>query len=230
MRLNWKDFLYFQKSDRNAIVLLLLLIVIAGVFIIAGKSYWIERNIEEQQRALNEFNKFQNESMPQPLSVDGDENEIEEEVTSAKPLKKTKAEIIKLKEGETIELNGASITTLKRIPGVGDEYARRIMEYRNQLGGFISLEQLTEIKGITKKRYTNISMYLVIKNKHKRIRVNNLSKDALLKHPYVNESHANAIIKKREEAGKILSIDELKAEKAFSSRDLNRLSEYLSFD
>ncbi len=230
MGLNWKDFLYFQKSDRNAIVLLLLLIVIAGVFIIAGKSYWIERNIEEQQRALNEFNKFQNESMPQPLSVDGNENEIEEEATSTKPLKKTKAEIIKLKEGETIELNGASITTLKRIPGVGDEYARRIMEYRNQLGGFISLEQLTEIKGITKKRYTNISPYLVIKNKHKRIRVNNLSKDALLKHPYVNESHANAIIKKREEAGKILSIEELKAEKAFSSRDLNRLSEYLSFD
>ena len=230
MRLNWKDFLYFQKSDRNAIVLLLLLIVIAGVFIITGKSYWIERNVEEQQRALNEFDKFQNESMPHPLSVDEDENEKEEETTSTKPVKKTKAEIIKLKEGETIELNGASIITLKRIPGIGDEYARRIMEYRNQLGGFISLEQLTEIKGITKKRYTNISPYLVIKNKHKRIKVNNLSKDALLKHPYVNESHANAIIKKREETGKILSIEELKAEKAFSSRDLNRLSEYLSFD
>lgn len=231
MKLNWKDFLYFPKGDRNAIILLLLLIVVCGGLSIVAKSYWIERSAEEQRKALSEFDKFHNDTSS-PLLFDKDMEIMEVENVETIPnttKKKTKTEIKKLQQGETIELNGASISTLKRIPGVGDEYAKRILEYRDQLGGFTSLEQLTEIKGITQKRFTSISSYVLIQKKVKQIGVNKVSKDILLKHPYLNEKQVEAILIKREK-GKIQNIEELKNTQVFTSRDINRLKEYLSFN
>lgn len=231
MKLNWKDFLYFPKGDRNAIILLLLLIVVCGSLSIVAKSYWIERSVEEQRKALSEFDKFHNDtSSPLLFEEDMETTEFENtETMSNSTKKKTKTEIKKLQQGETIELNGASISILKRIPGVGDEYAKRILEYRNQLGGLTSLEQLTEIKGITQKRFTNISSYVSIQKKVKQIGINKVSKDILLRHPYLNEKQVEAILIKREE-GKIQNLEDLKNIQGFTPRDIDRLKEYLSFN
>ncbi|HQV38974.1 MAG: helix-hairpin-helix domain-containing protein [Flavobacteriales bacterium] len=44
-----------------------------------------------------------------------------------------------------IELNGADSATLVTIRGIGPSFARGIIKYRDRLGGFVSLDQLSEV-------------------------------------------------------------------------------------
>ena len=60
----------------------------------------------------------------------------------------------KYPEGTIVELNGADTTTLKKIPGIGSSFARRITKYRELLGGFHHIEQLAEVYGIDEERYS----------------------------------------------------------------------------
>ncbi len=45
-------------------------------------------------------------------------------------------------------LNTADEKTLETLPGVGPAMAKRIVDYRKEKGGFSSIEQLKEVKGI----------------------------------------------------------------------------------
>lgn len=49
-----------------------------------------------------------------------------------------------------IDLNSAGIVELDRLPGIGAVRASAIIELREKLGGFHSIEQLDEVKGIGK--------------------------------------------------------------------------------
>lgn len=60
-----------------------------------------------------------------------------------------------------IDINIASKDDLMRIKGIGDVYADRIIAYREEIGGFSALEQLTEIQGIGEKRLETWREYLV---------------------------------------------------------------------
>lgn len=61
-----------------------------------------------------------------------------------------------------IDVNTATEEQLRFIPQVGNVTAQRIVQYRDVLGGYTSLEQLMEIKGISQTSYENISAYLII--------------------------------------------------------------------
>ena len=47
-----------------------------------------------------------------------------------------------------VNVNTASSEQLQLLPGIGEARARAIVSMRKQNGGFKSLEQLTEVKGI----------------------------------------------------------------------------------
>lgn len=61
-----------------------------------------------------------------------------------------------------LELNAATGEELTLIPRIGQVTASRIVEYRQQLGGYSNLEQLMDIKGIGEKTYREISQYLYL--------------------------------------------------------------------
>lgn len=48
----------------------------------------------------------------------------------------------------SVNINTAGAVQLEQIPGVGPVLAQRIIAYREQNGGFTSVEQLTEVSGI----------------------------------------------------------------------------------
>lgn len=51
-----------------------------------------------------------------------------------------------------IDLNTAGLDELMRLPGIGRVIGLSIIEYRGRVGGFESVEQLLEVKGIGRKR------------------------------------------------------------------------------
>lgn len=53
-----------------------------------------------------------------------------------------------LLEGETVNLNTASLYDLERLPGVGSTRAQAIMDYRQEHGPFRSVDDLLQVNGI----------------------------------------------------------------------------------
>lgn len=51
-----------------------------------------------------------------------------------------------------LNLNTATAAELRRLPGIGDVLAERIVAYRGANGGFASIEELTRVVGIGKMK------------------------------------------------------------------------------
>jgi len=62
----------------------------------------------------------------------------------------------------SVDLNRATARELQLIPGLGPKLVEGILEHRRRIGGFRSLEQLTEIPGIKSQRARVLAKYLRI--------------------------------------------------------------------
>ena len=132
----------------------------------------------------------------------------------------------KIKATEHIVLNAADSTMLVTIPGIGPYYARRIVQYGNRLGGYVSVDQLDEIDDFP----TEAKQYLVINNPApKKLNINQLSLNELKRHPYINFYMAKAITDYRRLHGAIKSLNELRLNKDFSPEVIKRLTPYVAY-
>jgi competence ComEA-like helix-hairpin-helix protein len=221
MKFGWKDFFYFQQGEKRAIILLLVLIVVCFGLTFSYRLFLKKEIIQEQEALTSEFKQFEENLTTEPVAL-SDSN-------SVVPVRKNSISAGKLSEGETVELNGAGTTTVKQIPGVGDKFAQRIVDYHNRLGGFVSVEQLTEVEGITANRLKKLSPYIRLQKKPKQLRINRLSLEQLLVHPYIDEKQAQSLVDARQNSA-IKTLDDLRQVEHFTPRDIDRLSGYISFD
>lgn len=132
----------------------------------------------------------------------------------------------KLEKGQHIAINTADTTELMKIPGIGNYYAKRIIRYRDLLGGFTSSHQLSEIEGVPEsaQAYINIDIHHI-----KKLDINKLSLNQLRKHPYINFYQAKAICDYRRLRGPIKDLEELKLLNDFPAAEIERLRPYVSF-
>jgi len=133
---------------------------------------------------------------------------------------------IKLKPGETIDVNHSDTTQLKKIPGIGSGYARAIVRLRDRLGGFYKADQLLEIDGFPEEAlsYVRLSGSVL-----KKMNVNRLTLNELKKHPYINFYQAKAIVDYRRLKGDLKSLDDLSLLPEFPPHLLERLSPHVTF-
>lgn len=64
--------------------------------------------------------------------------------------------------GHKININTADEKELMLLDGIGETYAKRIIELRTQLGKFTSIEQLKNVKGIGDKRFEKLKDYVTV--------------------------------------------------------------------
>ena len=114
-------------------------------------------------------------------------------------------------------------------PGIGSNFASRIVKYRELLGGYTSPEQLLEVYGMDYERYNQIYPFLTIDADVTRINVNKLEFKELLRHPYLNYKQVQVIVNLRKKKGEIISLSQLAMLDEFTSDDINRLAPYLEF-
>lgn len=133
---------------------------------------------------------------------------------------------VKLRPGQYVTLDDADTASLRKVPGIGRYYASRIVRYRNDLGGYVSVAQLSEIEGIPEAA---LSYFRVTGGAVRKLNLNRLTLNELKHHPYINFYQARRIIDYRRLKGPLHSIDDLRLLKDFSQRDIERLRPYVEF-
>lgn len=129
-----------------------------------------------------------------------------------------------------VELNAADITELKRLRGIGSYYAKRIVAYREQLGGFVSVEQVTEIDGIDSERFALFSSNAKVdKDLALLLPISTVTEDRLRQHPYIAAVKARQIVRLRKEQP-ITSMSVLIEEGVFTAQQAEKVSPYLKFE
>lgn len=110
-----------------------------------------------------------------------------------------------------IELNTADSLDLQQLKGIGPSYAKRIIKYRDLLGGYNNVNQLMEVYGMDKNRFDGIKNHILInKDIVLKINVNQTTIKELIKHPYIEFYVAKSIITHRNKIGSYNNLEEIK--------------------
>ncbi len=130
-----------------------------------------------------------------------------------------------------LELNGADSAALVSLRGIGPYYARKILDYRDRLGGFWRKEQLLEIEGFDADRYAGCADEVTVDDrKIRKIDLWHASDTLLARHPYLGPKGARSIVRYRELYDSTRwSLPDLAAERVLSQEIIEKLEKYIVF-
>ena len=119
---------------------------------------------------------------------------------SYQPEKQNTPEKLIVKEStkpiKIIELNSADSTELVTIKGIGPFTAFKILQMRKRTGGFLSIDQLIELKVMSDSMFQNIKNQITINPELiKKININAADYKTFVTHPYFSSETAYAIQK-----------------------------------
>lgn len=128
-----------------------------------------------------------------------------------------------------IKLNTSSQEQLESIKGIGPFFAKQIIRYRERLGGYISIDQLSEVWKMNDSIAERISPYLDIDpTQLRQLNINQADIEELKNHPYINWNMANSIVKMRAQLGSFTYLEELKKSKLISDETFEKIKPYLT--
>lgn len=134
---------------------------------------------------------------------------------------------VKYPSGTLVDLNRADTTELMKIPGIGSGIARMIDNYRRQLGGFYSIEQLGEIR----LDYRQLEEWFTVRPQDiQRINLNRAGIERLRRHPYISFYQAKAFVEYRKRQGDIHSLKPFCLLEEFTEEELERIAHYVCFE
>ncbi|HYJ37142.1 MAG TPA: helix-hairpin-helix domain-containing protein [Chitinophagaceae bacterium] len=130
-----------------------------------------------------------------------------------------------------IELNNSDTSALIMLPGIGGRLANRIINFRNRLGGFYSVDQVGETYGLPDSTFQKIKPFLILGSQPVlRININMADAARLKQHPYISWAAANALVAYRQEHGPFQRVEDILRVQAILPEQLKRLIPYLSID
>lgn len=242
--MKWRDLLYFSKGERQALTLLLSLIAMAWIAIIltdfSRTKVLLDDLVTDNMKQDTSLPITPNGNPPNPTRKENKFHSKENKVPSERNPKRIRREsnlhlpsypkVEKWPLGTVVELNSADTTALKKVPGIGSVFAKRIIKYRELLGGFYSVEQLGEVYGIDEERYKSMkSWFSADLSAISQLPVNQLSAKELASHPYVSYKQARVIERQVRKKGKLQGWENLALLEEFTEYDRERLRHYFSF-
>jgi DNA uptake protein ComE-like DNA-binding protein len=132
---------------------------------------------------------------------------------------------------KVVELNSADSLELVALYRIGPTLAHRIMEYRDKLGGFVSIDQLKELWGFDEDILFDLQGKIYVDARKAKIyELNMVTADELKTHPYFKYKLSNAIINFRKQHGNYKSLSELKNIVLVNDSVYQRITLYLKMD
>jgi competence protein ComEA len=135
------------------------------------------------------------------------------------------------KEKTTVNINTGDTTAFIALPGIGSKLAARIVSFRNKLGGFYKVEQLSETFGLPDSTFQQIKDQLIFTGEAVRqLNINTLSIDELKQHPYIRYYLANAMVQYRIQHGNFSKPEDIKKIMLVTDEIYAKLAPYLKVD
>jgi competence protein ComEA len=129
------------------------------------------------------------------------------------------------------DINLADTSAFVALPGIGNKLAKRIIAFREKLGGFHSVDQIGETYFLPDSTFKKIKPYLVANSEAiKKININSASIDEMKSHPYIKYDVANAIFQYRQQHGNYTSVEEIKKIMTVTDEFYNKTFPYLTVE
>jgi len=138
---------------------------------------------------------------------------------------KTKAEARVL-----IDVNFSTQEEWQKIRGIGPYYAKQIVNYRDELGGFHDLSQIIEVYGFPDSTFLKIKDQLKLTSLRGGLKINEANAAELNKHPYINVKQAKVIANYRRNHGPFKNSKDLEKVVVLKEEDIERIKPYLIFE
>ena len=242
--MNWRDFFYFSTGERSALILLLCLL--SALWLVQSFSSFYQKDTHPVSLLQGDTIR---DTLPRepvvhpvtarkqppatsvPARVKKDSLPQKRKFFSPDRSKTAYPASNKYKAGTVIELNNADTTSLKKVPGIGTVFSRRIVKYRNLLGGFYSVGQLKEVYGMDEEKYRSLQSWFYVDTTFiQPLKVNEADYPRLYRHPYLNKEQTKAILNLRKQKSRLSGWENLLLLPEFSTKDVEKLVHYLSFD
>ena len=135
------------------------------------------------------------------------------------------------KNGNHININTADTLEFMTLPGIGIGFAKRIINFRNKLGGFYSIDQIKETYGLPDSTFLLIKdrIHIGSGNLEKK-NINTSTVEELGSHPYIKYRLANAIVAYRKQHGLFNDLNDLKKIMIIDDGLFIRIKEYLKLE
>ena len=130
------------------------------------------------------------------------------------------------------DLNLVDTLWLKKIYGIGSVLSKRIVKFRELLGGYYSINQLEEVYYLEGDALENLKrrVYLdLTETPVNKLNLNQVNMDKLALHPYISYKLATAIVAYRTQHGPYKSLEDLKRIHLMDDSTYLRVSPYLDF-
>ncbi len=124
-----------------------------------------------------------------------------------------------------LEINHADSIALVSIKGIGPYYARKIIQYRQQLGGYHSVAQLKELKMKYFELDSFASLFSVDPEAIMKKDLDSLSFKEMVRHPYLEYEDVRLIFEAKRRYQSV-SLDVLTEKKVLAVHKLKRLKPY----
>ncbi|MES2240718.1 MAG: helix-hairpin-helix domain-containing protein [Bacteroidota bacterium] len=129
------------------------------------------------------------------------------------------------------DINQATQEDLIKIYGIGEAISTRILKFKESLGGFVSMEQMKDVWGLSPEVVQSLSASFKVSTlpDFKKIDINNASIKELAQFPYFKYNLAREIVIYRSMNGDIKNAGDLRKIKGFPVDKENIIGLYLDF-
>lgn len=207
-----KDFFNFNRSEQRGITILLV-ILIGMVLILRFVPF--TKQVDPENFAV-----FEKELLAFEEAV----RQAEEQEYLASQKKSGKRQFTPFKHPDSlyrpkpiesgnlmIELNSADTSELMLLYGIGPSYARRMVGYRERLGGYADVSQLLQVYGMDSDRFNRIRKHVQVDTGLiRKINLNSVEFKELLRHPYFSYELTREVFTFKRKVKSFTSLDELK--------------------
>ncbi|MHA8074904.1 helix-hairpin-helix domain-containing protein [Aquirufa sp. HETE-40SA] len=211
---------YTHDEIKGIIVLFFMM----GIYVL----YYIVSEYYKKEQERLEFN---------PVVWEANYQEIKPKVFAPRKFEKNKSawvayklDVKKLpKKQAAIDINTADSTAWVALNGIGPGFAKRIITYREKLGGFYKVDQLKEVYGLDSVWVKeNKALLKVGAGVYRFLKINQVEwKD--FRHPYLPYGQSKVVLAYRKQHGPITDFDVLQKMQLLDQVAWRRLKPYLSF-
>lgn len=127
-------------------------------------------------------------------------------------------------------INAADTSQWMGLPGIGPVLSKRIVKFRDKLGGFYAIDQVADTYGLPIETFENIKSSLRMRSTPKPINLTTATETQLAAHPVISQKQAHVMINFFNQHGRPNSLDDLSKLYIADSLWLARVTPYCIVD